>query len=114
MVMESAPAYSMATSVTLRGLHLAILVRKELIPLCMVESKEVLRAGAAGLMGNKGAVSIILNIMGQSIQFVNCHLAAHQTESEARNETLMAISDNIIDPDFRTEAILCGDLNYRI
>lgn len=37
-----------------------------------------MRAGTCNLLGNKGAVSLKCNILGQNIQFINCHLAANQ------------------------------------
>jgi len=37
------------------------------------------------MMGNKGAISVEFSLLGQSFQFINCHLAAHQNETQKRN-----------------------------
>lgn len=50
--------------------------RKHLIHLREIES-EYTRTGLGGIWGNKGAVSIRLNLYGRSVCFVNAHLAAH-------------------------------------
>ena len=77
-------------------------MRKDQLNCFTVEKKEVLRAGACNILGNKGAVSIIMNILGQNIQFINCHLAAQQSETESRNETLMRITSELVEKDKRT------------
>jgi endonuclease/exonuclease/phosphatase family metal-dependent hydrolase len=65
-------------------------------------------------MGNKGAISLEISFLGQTFQLINCHLAAHQTESEQRNATLNRILSDLVRKDLQTEVILLGDLNYRI
>lgn len=57
---------------------------------------------------------MLINLLGQNFQFLNCHLAPHQNDSERRNEVLLRIIDELVEKDKRTEVILCGDLNYRI
>lgn len=74
----------------------------------------MLRAGTCNLLGNKGAVSISFNLLGRTFQFINCHLPAHQNESDHRNEVLVRILSELVEEDKRTEVIVCGDLNYRI
>ena len=73
-----------------------------------------MRAGACNILGNKGAVSISINLLGQNFQFINCHLAPNQNDSFRRNEVLLRMLDELVDKDKRTEVIICGDLNYRI
>lgn len=73
-----------------------------------------MRAGTCNLLGNKGAVSLKCNILGQNIQFINCHLAANQKEFEHRNSTLLRIIGNMVEKDEYVHVFLCGDLNYRI
>ena len=79
MLIDVSHGYQIVTRETLQGLHLIILVRKHLEKCCTVEKREVLRAGTCNILGNKGAVSISINLLGQNFQFVNCHLAPHQT-----------------------------------
>jgi hypothetical protein len=70
------------------GLHSSVLVKKKLRDYCAVENRAKLRAGYCGLMGNKGAISVEIFVLGQYFQFINCHLAPHQTQNEKRNETI--------------------------
>jgi endonuclease/exonuclease/phosphatase family metal-dependent hydrolase len=65
-------------------------------------------------MGNKGAISLEFNLLGQSFQMLNCHLAPHQTGSEIRNQTVNRILDELLKVDLRYEIIFLGDFNYRI
>lgn len=96
MLNDATPGFSMITSETLQGLHLGIFIRKEIAHCCTIEKKAVLRAGVCNLLGNKGAVAIKINLLGQNFQFVTCHLAPHQTETNRRNEILFAITENLI------------------
>jgi endonuclease/exonuclease/phosphatase family metal-dependent hydrolase len=66
------------------------------------------------LVGNKGAISLEIVFLGQQFQFINCHLAAHQTESEHRNATINRILDSLLRKDLHSEVVFLGDLNYRI
>lgn len=76
--MEVFSGYVMGASETMGGLHSAVLVRKALKDVFEVEQKDRLKAGLCNLVGNKGAISIEISIMGQSFQLINCHLAAQQ------------------------------------
>ncbi len=62
----------------MRGLHTAILVNKKHLNELQIYRINKLKAGALGLMGNKGAISIVFVFMRELIQFINCHLAANQ------------------------------------
>jgi endonuclease/exonuclease/phosphatase family metal-dependent hydrolase len=73
-----------------------------------------MKAGVCNLVGNKGAISIEVAILGQQFQFINCHLAAHQKETEQRNATIARILDTLLRKDLRSEVIFLGDFNYRI
>jgi endonuclease/exonuclease/phosphatase family metal-dependent hydrolase len=73
-----------------------------------------MRAGFLNILGNKGAISIVANLMGQSLQFINCHLEAHQNSNDKRNEVLIKITETLVEQDYRSEVFICGDLNYRI
>jgi hypothetical protein len=69
----------------MRGLHSAVLVRRKLAKYCRINATGKLKAGTCGLMGNKGAISISFTLFGLRFQFVNCHLAPHQSETATRN-----------------------------
>lgn len=98
----------------MNALHTALLVRSDLVNCYSTEKKTLLRAGFFNLFGNKGAISIVANLMGQKLQFINCHLEAHQHSTERRNEVLMRICQQVAEKDHRNEVFIFGDLNYRI
>ena len=56
---------------TMGGLHSCILINKKVRDYCSVENRAKLRAGYCGLVGNKGAISIEVFILGQYFQFIN-------------------------------------------
>lgn len=61
----------------MQGLLLIVFTkRKHLLHVREVEA-EYTRTGLGGIWGNKGAVSIRMNLYGTSLVFVNAHLAAH-------------------------------------
>lgn len=59
-------------------------------------------------------MSLTCNLLGQNFQFINCHLAPHQTSNDRRNEILIKVKDVIAEPDTSVQVFICGDLNYRI
>lgn len=68
----------------MQGLLLIVFVRrKHLLHVRGVEA-EYTRTGLGGIWGNKGAVSIRMNMYGTSVVFVNAHLAAHDHMLEER------------------------------
>ena len=98
----------------MRGLHSAILVKSRLRSYFSQESSSCLKAGTCGIMGNKGAISLEITLFGQPFQFINCHLAPHQTANEKRNQTVSRILEELLNKDVRFEVIFLGDFNYRI
>jgi hypothetical protein len=103
-----------------------------------VHTSEVKR-GMGGSLGNKGAILIRLVVDDSSICFVNCHLAAGQTQTINRNNDAAAILEAKVLPAFPIQdnevakhsdvftnggdgsmildheiCVLNGDLNYRI
>jgi hypothetical protein len=44
-----------------------------------------MKAGTCNVFGNKGAISLVVNLLGQNFQFINCHLEAHQDQCPRRN-----------------------------
>ncbi|KAK2174480.1 hypothetical protein NP493_799g04006, partial [Ridgeia piscesae] len=79
------------------------------------------RTGFAGYWGNKGGVSIRMDISGVNTCFVNCHLAAHREEIVRRVQDYTTILES---QRFETPATPCildhdyvfwmGDLNFRL
>lgn len=96
------------------GLHSAILVKNKLKDYFYFEQKMLMKAGFCNLLGNKGAVGIEISFLGQPFQFINCHLAAHQSEIQHRNSTIERILSSIVSKNTNTEVIFLGDFNYRI
>ena len=88
MLMECFKEHRLVRWHVMNGLHLAVLVSEEVTGYVELERKEKMRAGFGGCVGNKGAISIEMSFMGQPLQVINCHLAAHQGESSHRNETI--------------------------
>jgi hypothetical protein len=93
------------------------------------------KRGLGGLHGNKGAVVVRFMVDDTSLCFVNCHLAAGQSQANARHNDIANILDDGIlpserDHDVRIDSyagggdgtmildhelcLLNGDLNYRI
>lgn len=66
----------------MRGIHSAVLVHKNISKDVQLYRISRLRAGACGLMGTKGALSISLLVKGDLVQLINCHLAANQEYSK--------------------------------
>ncbi|KAJ3519597.1 hypothetical protein NM208_g14067 [Fusarium decemcellulare] len=93
------------------------------------------KRGMGGLHGNKGCVAVRFRVDDTSICFVNCHLAAGQSQANARHNDIAAILEAQLFPTERDSAaridsyvgggdgglimdhelcVLNGDLNYRI
>ncbi|KAF4974983.1 hypothetical protein FZEAL_8167 [Fusarium zealandicum] len=93
------------------------------------------KRGMGGLHGNKGCVAVRFRIDDTSICFVNCHLAAGQSQANARHNDIAAILESNLFPTELDSAarvdcyvgggdgslivdhelcVLHGDLNYRI
>ncbi|KAH7318181.1 Endonuclease/exonuclease/phosphatase [Stachybotrys elegans] len=94
-----------------------------------------IKRGMGGVYGNKGAVAIRFQVDDSSLCFVNCHLAAGQSQANARHNDANAILETSVftaerDVGARMDnytgggdgsmildhelCILNGDLNYRI
>ncbi|KAI9794506.1 MAG: hypothetical protein M1833_000366 [Piccolia ochrophora] len=135
---DCAPAnepYHLLHTASLVGLFTCIFVKEsERKAIRSVDASEVKR-GMGGLHGNKGALIVRFMFDDSSLCFVNCHLAAGQTQTVHRNNDIAAILETAAlpaerDPAARTDlfvgggdgtmildheiCILNGDLNYRI
>jgi WD40 repeat protein len=120
---------------SLIGLFQCIFVRQEERPNLRDVSAVNIKCGMKGHYGNKGALVTRFTFDDSSLCFINCHLAAGQTQTSHRNNDIATImeSENLPterDPDTRMSlyvgggdgtqildheiCILNGDLNYRI
>ncbi|KAL3476448.1 Endonuclease/exonuclease/phosphatase [Aspergillus californicus] len=134
-VMPLEESYVLLHSANLIGLFTCIFVKhKERNKIKDVSAAEVKR-GMGGLHGNKGALVFRFVLDDSSFCFVNCHLAAGQTQTTNRNNDIAAILEAeslpaessltsrldhfvsggdgsmIMDHEI---CVLNGDLNYRI
>lgn len=113
--------YVRIKSVRLLGLHLVVFIkRSDLAYVCNVQA-EITRTGLNGLWGNKGGISIRMDISGVNVCFVNCHLAAHLEKVTSRIEDFDQIVENQTFYDLDVSNILdhdyifwMGDLNFRL
>ncbi|XP_059614755.1 inositol polyphosphate 5-phosphatase K isoform X1 [Phlebotomus argentipes] len=105
----------------MQGLLLMVFTRKKhLLHLRDIEA-EYTRTGLGGIWGNKGAVSIRMNIYGCSTVFLNSHLAAHDHMLDERVEDYQKIvqehkyhvkaRESIFNHDY---VFWFGDLNFRL
>jgi hypothetical protein len=56
--------------------------------------------GVGGVLGNKGAVYVRMDILDTSLCFVNAHFAAHREQVQKRNEDFHAILSHKCFPDY--------------
>ncbi|KAH8702016.1 putative inositol polyphosphate phosphatase [Talaromyces proteolyticus] len=128
-------SYSLLHTANLVGLFTCVFIKQtERQRVRHVSGAEVKR-GMGGLHGNKGALILRFILDDSSLCFVNCHLAAGQTQTAHRNNDIAAILETqslpaensltaradlfvnggdgtmILDHEI---CILNGDLNYRI
>ncbi|KAK4295648.1 hypothetical protein Pmani_031812 [Petrolisthes manimaculis] len=78
--------YRKVRLVRLVGMMLIVLVQEKHLAYVRNCAIDTVGTGIMNKMGNKGAVSVRLDLHNTSICFVNAHLAAHQEELERRNE----------------------------
>lgn len=83
--------YVLLNSASMVGLFTCIFVKSPLRPrIKHVHTSEVKR-GMGGLHGNKGALVLRMILDDSSLCFINCHLAAGQTQTIHRNNDIAAI-----------------------
>ncbi|KAF2841261.1 DNase I-like protein [Patellaria atrata CBS 101060] len=127
--------YTLLRAANLVGLFSCIFVKSsERTKIRDVNAAEV-KLGMGGLHGNKGALMVRFILDDSSICFINCHLAAGQTQTVHRNNDIASIMESTVfppqvDSSLRSDifvsggdgsmildheiCILNGDLNYRI
>ncbi|KAL1966667.1 hypothetical protein VTN77DRAFT_3864 [Rasamsonia byssochlamydoides] len=134
-VMPIEESYVLLHTANMVGLFTCVFIKeKERQRVRNISSAEVKR-GMGGLHGNKGALILRFVLDDSSMCFINCHLAAGQTQTAHRNNDIAAILESESLPaehslTARTDlfvgggdgtmildheiCILNGDLNYRI
>ena len=99
MSLHPGAQYGLVSSVRLVGMMLLVYARRELQPhISLVRSATVgtgREGKMVGLRGNKGAVGVSLRLHQTSLCLVNSHLAAHQLDTEKRNEDFHHISSRL-------------------
>jgi hypothetical protein len=131
--------YTLLHTASLVGLFTCVFVKtSERQRIKHVHTAEIKR-GMGGLHGNKGALIMRMVLDDSSLCFINCHLAAGQTQTMHRNNDIAAILETPMLPPYPLNntgvaqhsdvfssggdgsmildheiAILNGDLNYRI
>ncbi|KAI0124250.1 Endonuclease/exonuclease/phosphatase [Xylariales sp. AK1849] len=127
--------YHLLHTSTLVGLFTCIFVKSTIRDRVRNLSSADVKRGMGGLHGNKGAIVVRFVVDDTSMCFVNCHLAAGQSQANSRHNDIAAIMDSSIfpverDPSVRINnyigggdgtmildheiCLLNGDLNYRI
>lgn len=127
--------YTEVHTSSLVGLFSCIFVRTNERRNITHEARQEVKCGMGGHYGNKGALLCRFAFDSSSLCFVNCHLAAGQSQSSNRNNDVATIFESETLPqegnmDIRTSlfvgggngqqvldheiCILNGDLNYRI
>lgn len=133
--MPSDCLYHLLHTSTLVGLFTCIFVKSTIRDRITNLSSADVKRGMGGLHGNKGAIIVRFMVDDTSMCFINCHLAAGQTQANSRHNDIAAILDSTLlpaerDPSVRIDSFigggdgtmildheLClvnGDLNYRI
>lgn len=64
-------------AVTLVALHLVVLIKRKYVPYIANVQADYLPLGLGKMLGNKGGISISMNLCGTRLLFLNSHLEAH-------------------------------------
>ncbi|KAF2279934.1 DNase I-like protein [Westerdykella ornata] len=127
--------YTLLHTAELVGLFTCIFVKDSEMSRIRDVSAAQVKLGMGGLHGNKGALIVRFFMDDSSVCFINCHLAAGQTQTMHRNNDVATIMEASALPPNRSPSdcaaffvgggdgsmildheicILNGDLNYRI
>lgn len=127
--------YHLLHTATLVGLFTCIFVKSSIHGRIRNLTSSQIKRGMGGLHGNKGAIVVRFMVDDTSLCFINCHLAAGQSQANARHNDIKEIMETPIfqpeiDPTVRMDSftgggdgsmildhelcLLNGDLNYRI
>ena len=115
---------------TLTAIHLAVFIKRELLPLVSHVQSAHVATGIGNKLGNKGGIGISFQLGRTSVLLINCHLSAHQHKVHERDKDFHRIDEQLpLRPppgnsgadDASGGACACfdavvwfGDLNYRI
>ncbi|KAF9280306.1 inositol polyphosphate 5-phosphatase [Mortierella alpina] len=77
--------YVLIKTETMAALHIAVFIWKPIEDLVSAVDSSTVATGIGGIVGNKGAVAISVYLGSTSFLFVNAHLTAHQSNTQARN-----------------------------
>ena len=113
------------TKKVMRGLRSSIYIRDDFLNSNTIKASNDTCNCSSRLLRSKGGIAINLNISGNNLLFINCHLPFNSksliTHKGRRNSFIQKQTDclNKIYQKFHTKfrekaVILCGDLNYRI
>jgi hypothetical protein len=121
--------YLLVTASSLVGLYAAVYVRQDWMSRVSLEASTTVKTGLGGMHGNKGAIVSRISLDDTTLCFVNCHLAAQQTQVVQRNNDIATIfkeakfspsagrwmkggnGEAILDHEI---CLVYGDLNYRL
>ena len=133
--MPASETYYLLHTASMVGLFTCIFVRAPLRPRVRNLGAAEVKRGLGGLHGNKGSIMVRFILDNSSLCFINCHLAAGQSQTINRNNDITAILESAVLPnepksDARVDSfsgggdgsmimdheicVLNGDLNYRI
>ncbi|RUS72880.1 hypothetical protein EGW08_019354 [Elysia chlorotica] len=115
-------SYRKVKSIRLIGVLLIVYIQEKHVPYVKFIDTDSVPTGIMGFLGNKGGVAIRMTLHGSSLCFVNCHLAAHQNETERRvqdhHDILAKTRFKQFDPPLRISEhdviFWIGDMNFRI
>jgi len=113
------------TKKVMRGLRSSIYIRDDFLNSNTIKASNDTCNCSSRLLRSKGGIAINLNISGNNLLFINCHLPFNSksliTHKGRRNSFIQKQTNclNNIYQKFHTRfrekaVILCGDLNYRI
>lgn len=113
--------FDKVASFQLMGLHLSVFVRQSLGTAITPGSVKFgnVGTGLGGMGFNKGCIALRLELGGSRWLFLNCHLAAGQSKTSARNSDWRKITSKLqfeggehgMESDY---VFVMGDMNYRI
>merc|ERR1712166_724692 len=120
------PGHQLIAQETLVATHIAVFVKKELLPLVSATESSSVATGLGNTLGNKGGVGVGFTVGSTSFLFINAHFAAHQNKIAERNRDFQRINQALElgrrNPN-KDRALVAvrfdrvfwsGDLNYRI